>query len=122
MISTYKKLEPAEMLQGCALDLSIGYIDDINGTKMPANISDYACWLVLYPSGQEDYPYFRKRCSLVTGTTHKMSVLLLSEETKDWQGVYTLDFVLVDLNGELIQNARGRLDVHKANSDLIGLV
>ncbi len=119
MISTYKELEPAKMLQGSSIEMRCSFVDEVNNTKIPADISEYDCWFVLYPYSQEDYAQFIKKCSLVTGTSHTMSVYLLSEETKNWQGGYTFEFVLKDLNGEFIKNSRGVLTVLKSNVNTI---
>lgn len=119
MINTFTELEDFKMLQGGAIDLRIAFMDIVGATETPADLSDYTCWFVMYPSGQEDFPLFRKKCGLVAETTHEMSVSLLSEETKDWQGAYTFEFVLQDLNEEFIKNTRGVMHVLKSNSELM---
>ena len=60
MISTFTKLENSEMLQGCAIEMRCSFVDEVNNTKIPADISEYDCWFVLYPYSQEDYAQFIK--------------------------------------------------------------
>ena len=114
MISTVTKLEDSEILQGGAVTIEVEYLDMIGNTTLPADITSYSCYFVLYPYGQEDYITFQKQCSLTPGTVSKMSVLLTNEDTSEWQGAFTFEFVLKDTNGDYIKNNRGTLHVLKS--------
>lgn len=114
MISTVTKLEDLEILQGGAVTIEVEYLDMIGNTTLPADITSYSCYFVLYPYGQEDYITFQKQCSLTPGTVSKMLVLLTNEDSNDWHGAFTFEFVLKDLNNKYIKNTRGILHVLKS--------
>ena len=120
-IETYKELSPFKLIQGGSLRINMSYIDRVGSTDTPADISDYECWFVLCPWGQPNYVQLRKQCALVSGTTHTMSVLITSAESKELQGgSYVFEFVLKDINGQYIKNAEGLINIKGSNCDYIG--
>jgi len=114
MISTVTKLEDSEILQGGMYVLEMQFEDIVGSTTLPADVSGYTCYFVMHPCGQEDYVMFQKECNLSPGTVDVMSVLLTNEDTSEWQGAFTVEFVLKDTNGDYIKNNRGTLYVLKS--------
>lgn len=123
MLSQINKIPDVEFIAGDTVSFNCNVIDvDEAGHESVANIENCTLTLKMSYYGQEEVNVFQKNFSLgtdsITGDTI-FKIVLNSEETINFYGSYTQQWVLDDGLGNIYIRAMGRIDVKRGIPDAV---
>lgn len=123
MLSQINKIPDVEFIAGDTVSFNCNVIDvDEHGYESIADISECTLTLKMSFYGQEEVNIFQKNFSLgtdsVTGDTI-FKIILNSEETVNFYGSYTQQWVLDDGLGNIYIRAMGRINVKRGIPDAV---
>lgn len=107
--------------QGHTFKIEVEIVQELEDPKDPSktievipDLSYYKVWYVMYPYGQEDYEIFKRQLALNNGSANVYTLSITTVDSKDWQGAYTCEVNLEDINGNMYKYASDVLKVLKS--------